>query len=723
MESSTCQREQRPSRDGQARSGVHYKLSSKLTHGIVTFHGLSISLHDLKRQIMDRERLKETNCDLQILKAETNEEYSDDAQIPRNVSVIVRRVPARATNPNEPVRGTSKATPNLAEANATEEDKIKAMMIQSCGFYDPLNDLKTPLGPAPSSPPSPVPKIKRSSGIPMSFMVEVKDPSTKGVMLTPRGKYAIPAINVEAYARNQKETSSFFPEKSSSSSSSSFSSFELSPDQELKAIFADMATLVDTLSLSQLLDLAIGMPQKGAVHFAAMRKLLQAMLGHLDLQYLTTQEPWTGELSGPSLAELAADMKEVKQEMESYKKLKSEAMAVSKHLQEIETLKAAQSHMVQDMKKAQKERDQAMADSQDLREEIDRLKAIQSHMEEDILRMKQALALMKKLEDDIRKLREDMAKWKEESSKQITQQMEFVLQETKSELKKMAEQQDMKYTLLGQKVTETANELSAQDQILLQHMEDTFSKIQGDCDELRCTSVTLQTDIQLKQRDIEMLSQSLERLQKEKADEKTMLAAIDMKADKDSLGSKVEHTQFEESMEYLDERMRKMQGYMLGQKKNYKDMQEKLSDMMENKLDRRELKYFRRRLEDNWNRNLEELEKRILGESAAGIRKQLPVPFTCLSCDRTVNTHVPGPYPETLPYLQPLPPSKDLQHGPRPCHLTGAPASHNPWPRLLGTTARPDTPEAACPDTPQAAHPGTADAASAAAGQALVPSA
>ncbi|NXG00874.1 QRIC2 protein, partial [Sakesphorus luctuosus] len=176
----------------------------------------------------------------------------------------------------------------------------------------------------------------------------------------------------------------------------------------------------------------------------------------------------------------------------------------------------------------------------------------------------------------------------------------------------------------------------------LQHMEDTFSKIQGDCDELRRTSVTLQTDIQLKQRDIEMLSQSLERLQKEKADGKTLLAAVDMKADKDALGSKVEYTQFEESMDYLDERMRKMQGYMLGQKKNYKDMQEKLSDMMENKLDRRELKYFRRQLEDNWNRNLEELEKRILGESAAGIRKRLPVPFTCLSCDRMVNTQVPG---------------------------------------------------------------------------------
>ncbi|CAN8197248.1 unnamed protein product [Coccothraustes coccothraustes] len=184
-------------------SGVHYKFSSKLGYDVVTFHGHSISLGELKRQIMAREKLKAANCDLQILKAEISEEYSDDAQIPKNVSVIVKRVPARATNQNEPVRGTSKATPNLAEANAAEEDKIKAMMIQSCRDYEPFNDLKPPLGPVPSSSTSPVPRLKRSSGIPMSFMVEVKDPNTKGAMLTPSGKYAIPIINLRQHLQSR----------------------------------------------------------------------------------------------------------------------------------------------------------------------------------------------------------------------------------------------------------------------------------------------------------------------------------------------------------------------------------------------------------------------------------------------------------------------------------------------------------------------------------------
>ncbi|KAK4805879.1 hypothetical protein QYF61_025746 [Mycteria americana] len=83
-------------------SCVHYKFSSKLNYDTVTFNGLNISLCDLKRQIMSCEKLKVANCDLQITNAQTKEEYTDDnALIPRNSSVIVRRIPVggvKATN-------------------------------------------------------------------------------------------------------------------------------------------------------------------------------------------------------------------------------------------------------------------------------------------------------------------------------------------------------------------------------------------------------------------------------------------------------------------------------------------------------------------------------------------------------------------------------------------------------------------------------------------------
>nr|XP_041571218.1 uncharacterized protein LOC121469747 isoform X1 [Taeniopygia guttata] len=81
-------------------------------------------------------------------------------------------------------------------------------------------------------------------------------------------------------------------------------------------------------------------------------------------------------------------------------------------------------------------------------------------------------------------------------------------------------------------------------------------------------------------------------------------------------------------------------------------------------------------MEETWNRNIEELENRLLRENAAGIKKQLPVPFTCLSCDRMLTVQVPGQYPETLPYLPPLPPSKEPPHSQR------RPVAHGRFPRV-----------------------------------------
>lgn len=100
-------------------SCVHYKFSSKLNYDTVTFDGLHITLSDLKRQIMGREKLKAADCDLQITNAQTKEEYTDEgALIPKNSSVIIRRIPiggVKSTSKtyvidrSEPSSGSSKA--------------------------------------------------------------------------------------------------------------------------------------------------------------------------------------------------------------------------------------------------------------------------------------------------------------------------------------------------------------------------------------------------------------------------------------------------------------------------------------------------------------------------------------------------------------------------------------------------------------------------------------
>uniref|UniRef100_A0A8V5H0P8 Uncharacterized protein n=1 Tax=Melopsittacus undulatus TaxID=13146 RepID=A0A8V5H0P8_MELUD len=75
-------------------SCIHYKFFSKLDYDTVTFSGFDISLCDLKCKIMRKEKLKAANCDLQISNAQTKEEYTEDALIPKNSLVIVKRIPA-----------------------------------------------------------------------------------------------------------------------------------------------------------------------------------------------------------------------------------------------------------------------------------------------------------------------------------------------------------------------------------------------------------------------------------------------------------------------------------------------------------------------------------------------------------------------------------------------------------------------------------------------------
>ncbi|XP_059657589.1 E3 ubiquitin ligase PARAQUAT TOLERANCE 3-like isoform X2 [Cornus florida] len=76
---------------------VYYKFKSAKDYDFIPIDGHFISVANLKEKIFESKHLgRGTDFDLVVTNAQTNEEYLDDAMlIPKNTSVLIRRVPGR----------------------------------------------------------------------------------------------------------------------------------------------------------------------------------------------------------------------------------------------------------------------------------------------------------------------------------------------------------------------------------------------------------------------------------------------------------------------------------------------------------------------------------------------------------------------------------------------------------------------------------------------------
>ena len=129
-------------------SSVHFKFKSQKEPSRVTFDGTSISVFDLKREIITINRLGDgSDFELSIYNENDNSEYDDDTTlIPRSTSVIARRLPAIRPGRGGAARYVSGKAPinaklaarDAAQANAkargadmnsalTEEERLNAM--------------------------------------------------------------------------------------------------------------------------------------------------------------------------------------------------------------------------------------------------------------------------------------------------------------------------------------------------------------------------------------------------------------------------------------------------------------------------------------------------------------------------------------------------------------------------------------------------------------------
>ena len=259
-------------------SFVHYKFKGALSYDHVAFAGSAISNRDLKNLIIEQKRLgRSLEFDLLLTNAHTREAYRQEhAMVAKDSSIVVTRVPisskavhvakqkawqdfrrktskdfdrwtenaasaatataaAAASRSEKPPMSFDELTntSDLVTANATEDDKIKAMMKQSTKDYDPSTYMKKN---------KPVPKHylchicnssghfidncprkneindgerykrkRRACGIPRTFLTPVDNPNVPGAMLTAQGTYAVQTMHAHAYIKGKQEKPPFVP--------------------------------------------------------------------------------------------------------------------------------------------------------------------------------------------------------------------------------------------------------------------------------------------------------------------------------------------------------------------------------------------------------------------------------------------------------------------------------------------------------------------------------
>lgn len=132
---------------------IHYKFKSSLDYDTISFEGAGLPVWELKKEIVALKKLGSFHdFDLVITNAQTGEDYADEYQmVPKNTSVVVKRVPMSSAmlaqrerkqtiQPSSQLNTSISTSKSSLDSNMTketnEEDRIKTMLTQSGAHWD-----------------------------------------------------------------------------------------------------------------------------------------------------------------------------------------------------------------------------------------------------------------------------------------------------------------------------------------------------------------------------------------------------------------------------------------------------------------------------------------------------------------------------------------------------------------------------------------------------------